>query len=178
MGDCLDYSRRSWKASMWALPLTGAVYLCIGARFNSWCEAVRQSFAANQLKWASEQVSTSWWAVSLLSGRGKELISCQACFHLLHQRLVPMVVCASWRRVALFWHISVGPCMQNRKSVKAEATHLLGLPGSNILVVWSLVPQQLTTSPQGVASTYFSVVQLGEKLRNIFLPQWLPNIQH
>lgn len=68
--------------------------------------------------------------------------------------------------------------MQNKKSVKAEATHLLGLPGSNILVVWSLGPQQLTTSPQGVASTYFSVVQIGEKLRNIFLPQWLPNIQH
>jgi len=89
MGKCLDCSRKSWKASIRALPLTGAVYLCIDARFGSWHEAVIQSLAANQLKWASKQGSSSWWAVSLLSGREKELIRCQACFHLPPPKTCP-----------------------------------------------------------------------------------------
>lgn len=151
MGKCLDCSRKSWKASIRALPLTGAVYLCIDARFGSWHEAVIQSLAANQLKWASEQVSSSWWAVCLLSSpstkdlspwsfvQGRDGWPCS-------DTSVLDLVC----RIRRVWKQKQQTCYVCQGAISWWHG------------VWFCSSWQ--QSPQGVASRYFSVVQFGQQL--------------
>jgi len=62
--------------------------------------------------------------------------------------------------------------VQNTKSVKAEATDLLCLPGSNILVAWSVVLQQLTTVTSRCSQQIFQCGAIWSAA------QWLPNVQH
>lgn len=99
-----------------------------------------KSLAVNQVKRGAEnKTCTYWWGVSLTSVRGRELRPCPAFLFSVHHRLISTGICARLKLVGVSWGVCMGPCVQSTKSVEAEATQLVVLPGSNSLVARSLV---------------------------------------